>query len=129
MSVVTHRLLDWWHQLPTWGKWTIGILSIFSIDALRMAWGDGRPAGAFFESLVAVTLYWGMILGTFAGAIWVGLQVSKRSSLRFLGWIAGIAFFLVFGTATLLLTRKIAGVGWRIQALMESDHEREYGRR
>jgi hypothetical protein len=49
--------LAWWHRLPTWGTWAAVILCLLSVDAIRMAWGDRRPVGAFFEALVALLIY------------------------------------------------------------------------
>jgi hypothetical protein len=110
--------LAWWHRLPTWGTWAAVILCLLSVDAIRMAWGDRRPVGAFFEALVALLIYWGAAIGLFVGGIWGGVKVAERSS--FLGWVAGFAIYVAVAAVVFSVSAHIPGVGWRVDRLMQS---------
>ncbi len=118
---VIDRVIEWWSDLPTWGKWTTAVLVVLSLDAGRMAWGDRRPVGAIFEALVALTIYWGIAIGVLVGGVWTGMKVTERTKSKLAGWATGIAFYVVVGSGALLISNQIPGVGWRLDRLMSSE--------
>jgi hypothetical protein len=113
---------DKFMKLPIWARWVVGILVVTSVDAIHMAWGERYFAIAFFESLIAVLLYWATALGAVAVGIWAGSKAAGRTSRKWLGWVVGIAVFL----AALNLrdvTKEIPSVGWRIKKMEQAREE------
>ncbi len=112
-------LLDKFQNLPSWAKWLIVILAISSLDAIHIAWGERRFIAGFAESLIAVLLYWTIVLGSFAVGIYAGSKAAEYTAKKWLGWIVGIVAFIAvsfIGT----LTHKIPGVGWRIERMLDA---------
>jgi hypothetical protein len=120
MSIID-RVIGWWLDLPTWGKWTSVVFGVLSIDAVRMVWGERRPVGAFFEALIAMTIYWGIAIGVLFGGIWSGMKIAERRKSKLAGWAAGISFYIVVGSGAMLISHQIPGVGWRIDRLLSSE--------
>jgi hypothetical protein len=115
-------MLDKFMELPVWARWLVGILIVISVDAIHMAWGERYFGIAFFESLVAVLLYWATALGAIAVGLWAGIKVAKRTSRTWFGWIVGIA--VLFAALNLRdMTKEIPGVGWRIKKMEQAREE------
>jgi len=114
-------LVDRWNELPTWAKWTVGVGVILTLDAIRMAWGERRFVAALAESFVANLLYWGLVAGGLAAAIWIGVRVAITSHKSWLGWVVGVVTYLGSGFILLPIFQQIPGVGWRFESLFSSD--------
>ena len=96
---------------------------LLAVPSIFMAWGDKRPAGAFFESFVALIFYYGIGIGGLLASIFVGYTVAEEKKSNSLGWIAGLVS-LVFATFSLHAATKIPGVGWRINKMFRVDWRR-----
>ncbi len=70
------------------------LLGVFFLIPLRcVLWADDVQAcarGGLFEMVLTAVPIW-----TFANAIWIGMEVGKRSKKQWVGWVAGILVFLV----------------------------------
>lgn len=112
--------IDKWSTLPTWAKWTIGISVVVLIDAVSVARHERDFFAGLAEHSVAIVLRYGTLAITIAAGVWVGMQVAKRSK-AWLGWVAGIGAAVAVGLVTMSATAAIPGVGWRIEAMNNSD--------
>lgn len=119
-------VVDRFHRLPTWGKWTVAFTAFASATALGQAWGERRFVAGFAEALVAVVLYWGTMFVPLVAGIAGGMKVAERTRRDWLGWIVGVVIVLA-GIMTGNLARDIPGVGWRIEKMEEEADSKGYG--
>lgn len=118
-------LSDKWYSLPTWGKWTVGIFAIVTVDAIFVAWGERRFVAAFAEHFAAIVLYYGVLFGGVAAGYWGGSKTFKKTSKTWLAWTIGILATLAVWFLT-VVTEEIPGVGWRIKKIQEFSGSYEY---
>jgi hypothetical protein len=124
-GIALNKVAGWFSSLSTKGKLAMVIVTILSIDSIFMAWSDRRPVGAFFESFMAMGLYWAIGIGGLFGSIWAGVTYGEKKKSKVLGWMVGLACFAA-ATFAFYLTTKIPGVGWRIEKMMESSDLGDY---
>lgn len=89
----------------------VGVL----VEAAMSMHPSSRPVAEFAESLIAVILYWGSILFSFASSVYLGIKSAEKSRMTWIGWVVGIVIFAVAAVATSRLSSAIPGVGWRIE--------------
>ncbi len=110
-----------WERLPLWAKWVCGISGLFIVTSVWPALHERHFLSSFIEIFIANVLHWGLVIGSFADAIWGGLRVANMTGRGWLGWVAGLVIFGVIGVGIGASLRKLPGVGWRLDAMSNSD--------
>jgi len=113
------RFIGWWN---VWKLFLAAIIGALVFESARAVWGNRRPVGDFFEEFIARLTSLGLPVLIFGIAIYSGSMVYERTDSQALGWISGLAIFIVVGSAAYLAISQIPGVNWRFERLRESDY-------
>ena len=115
------KLISEFLKLPMWARIFSIFILVCMIDGAHFAWGKHRFVAEFAEATLAVALYWGSAFSSFGLGIFAGIKITEKTKSSALGWVLGIAIFLIVGVASGLVIKEIPGVGWRYELMMESD--------
>ncbi|MDQ0420971.1 hypothetical protein J2045_001998 [Peteryoungia aggregata LMG 23059] len=113
------HMQKWWMGLPTWAKWVTGISAVFALSSIGPAIRERDPL-AFVENFLALTFHYGLIIGSFATAIWGGVKIAEATRRNWAGWVSGIAIFVAFAFVSLTFQR-LPGIGSRMKGFSNSD--------
>jgi hypothetical protein len=119
-GVVGHRVFDKFLVWCSLWSWHIACALLVLVGyAVYIAFDEHRFFPAFFEVLAALLLYVAIVLGGIILAIFVGIEVARRTSHSWAGWIVGILVIAVSMYAS-IRAEKIPGVGPRFFNMLES---------
>lgn len=102
------------------------LLVVSFIDAIRRAWSSHDFLPSFFLWWITEALYFPIILGPAAAAIFAGIKIAERTGKNWLGWVLGLAMLFIFGGVAIGIVGSIPGVGWRFHALMIISSSNDY---
>jgi hypothetical protein len=115
-----NRLQTWFYELHIGGKIAIIFFGATAIDSASFVAGSRNIFPQFFYQFFGRVLYYGFVVGSFAGAIYFGMKTSKKYSKSWLGWVVGIS---VFACIMLImdLAKEIPGIGSVMKGMQNSD--------
>ena len=96
------------------------IVSALAIETISAVWGERRPVGGFFEEFIARALNFGVPIAAAAAGFMGGVKVAERTKQTWLGWVAGIAFFMFLGVGSYFVIEQIPGVDWRYERIQDA---------
>ena len=100
-----------------WTKIAFVFFLVIGAYSAYSAYEERNPALAFAEIFLATIFANGnQIVSVFIGYL-TGKKISDASSKKWLGWVIGIAVFLLSTTTISLVASEIPGVGWRYKAI------------
>ena len=115
------RAYSAWEAWPLWARMASGVMALFVADSVITAWGTRDFIGNLIEAFFAQILYWGGPLLSIAAGVLVGRWIQAKSRSAGVAWGSGIVTaFVLFGMIELGV-REIPGVGWRIEAMRDSN--------
>ncbi len=86
-----------------------------------MAWPERDFVSGFFQSYLAIVLYYAGFLCATAAGIWVGVRAVERSRRNWLGWGAGLVCAVVVYAFFEGVIDEMPGVKWRVDAMRDSN--------
>ena len=113
----------------TRGKWTGGIIGFLVVITIVDTWGD-LSIESFAESLIANTIRWGSAIGFFVLAAFIGMKAAEKTRQSWIGWIAGVSFYLVAVFLMVMVVKQFPWLEERIDKVIEErehyEQDREY---
>ena len=103
------------------GYYMIGAL----LYANNTAWEEERVIAAFAECFIAAALNGIIPLIAVFGGGFAGFRISKKTKLKWLGWVVGIAVGFLIVVPLYEFAKSIPGVSWRIEEIREKQEEYE----
>lgn len=115
------RTFSAWLELPLWTRLASGVALIVALDAVRMAWPERNFVSGFFQSYLAIVLYYAGFLSAMGAGIWSGVRAADRSGRNWLGWCAGLLCAVVVYAFFEGVIDEMPGVKWRVEAMRDSN--------
>lgn len=112
------RFQNWLFTPP--GAIIGGVIAISAVDAARRAWRSSEFLADFFLWWLAGIVYIPFLVAPFAGGIYFGIKVAKRTGTKWLGWLLGIAVGIVLTWVITSAAQAIPGIGWRLDVFLSS---------
>jgi hypothetical protein len=114
------RALDAWLRWPVAPRWLSGIGAVWFLSALLPAFSERDPAAAFGANFVTLGVFFGLMAGSIALAIWLGQRIIDRTGQHWLAWLVGVSLFMGGAMAQNPLG-DFFGVTSQLDSLLNSD--------
>ena len=118
MASYKDRFGEWLFTPP--GAIICGVIGISAVDAVRRAWGSREFLADFILWWIAGIIYLPFICAPFAGGIYIGVRIAKRTGMKWVGWLSGIAITVILIGAISAAAQAIPGIGWRLDVFLSS---------
>ena len=110
------------HRYGRWKEILLGYAILCLLSAIASAWGSRHFLSSIALWTLTHALYLPAIFLCLGLPIWIGVHADRVSRLPAIGWIVGIASFVIVSWTIPYLVGQIPGIGWRFLAVLNSSH-------